>query len=230
MRIPIIRAVFFLAIIISYFITAGVVKAAGETPIYGGVPVYGGGVMVPRAGEVLVDKTVQNPATGFFVDHLGLLDPKYRSKQIIIFHILVKNSGEQTLGSVTVKDILPQYVDFMSGPGTYNPNTRTLEFTVANLVGGTSQQFEVKGRISHPAMLPPENVICPTKGNPQPVNVVEAKADSQTDRDESQFCIEKEMIVPTVPPAGPQHWLVSFAGLGTLLIAGLYLRKKAYQK
>ena len=197
----------------------------------GCVPVYGGGVQCPRPGQILIDKTVRNPATGTFVDNLGPNDPKYRPQWIIRFNIMVRNPGEGTLDTITVIDTLPQYIDFMTGPtgSTYDSKTKTLAWTVTNLTGGNSQSFEVKGRIVHVALLPADrNLICPVPGNPQPVNIVEAKAnDGQTDRDEAQFCIEKEFVVPTVPKAGPEHWLLSIAGIATALTSGLYLRKKS---
>lgn len=235
MKKLIVKAVFFFAIIsISYFNTAAVVKAAGGEPVYGqpvyGQPVYGGGVIVPRGGQVLIDKTVQNPASGFMVDHLGPLDPKYRPKQFITFNIVVRNPGDQTLSRVEVKDIFPKkngqkLIDFMTGPGEYDSSNDTLNFTVNDLEAGGSRNFTIKGRIVHPSLLAQfENVICT-----EPGNIVEASADSQSDRDENRFCIEKEMIVPSVPPAGPQDWLISLAGLSTIFVGGLYLRKKAYQ-
>lgn len=218
------------------FLTVALLGASfiSSTSVFAGsgcVPVYGGGVQCPRPGQILIDKTVRNPATGTFVDNLGPNDPKYRPQWIVRFQIVVRNPGEQTLDTVTVTDTLPQYIDFMTGPvgSTYDSKTRTLTWTVTNLTGGNQQTFEIKGRIVHPALLPADrNLICPVPSNPQPVNIVEAKAnDGQTDRDESQFCIEKEFVVPQVPKAGPEHWLLSIAGIVTALTSGLYLRKKS---
>ncbi|MBI4991259.1 DUF11 domain-containing protein [Candidatus Gottesmanbacteria bacterium] len=211
------KAVFFLtALLFTSLTVTGKVLGNG-----GCVPVYGGGVQCPRVGQVLIDKTVRNPSTGIFVDNLGPSDPKYRPQWIITFRVTVKNSGDQTLDKVTVVDKLPQYIDFMSGPGTYDSKGRTLTWDVNSLAGGASQVFEIKGKVVHPAVLPAEkSVVCP-------VNVADAKSNSQTDHDESQFCIQKELVVPQVPTAGPEHWLLSIAGLSTAGIIGLYLRKKA---
>lgn len=195
----------------------------GGAPIYGGQPVYGGGVISPRSGEVLVDKMVKNPATGIFVDHLGPTDPKYKPREIITFQIKVNNAGEETLNEVNVTDSLADYVDFMTGPGSFDADSGKLTFKVENLTGGDSRTYEIRGRISHQAVIPEEkNVICP-------VNVVEAETEGKSDRDESQFCIEKEMEVPVVPKAGPEHWVLSLIGIASALITGNYLKKKAYQ-
>lgn len=193
----------------------------------GCVPVYGGGEVCPSPAEVLVDKKVRNPATGLFVDNLGLSDPKYRPLQIVTFQIKVENSGETDLEKVTVKDTIPNFIDYMSvspaNNASYDSSLRVLTFTVDNLGGGSKQIFTLKARVAHQAMfLQEKNIVCP-------INVVDAKSDSQNDRDESQFCIEKEMVVPEVPKAGPEHWILSFAGLSTILLTGIYFKKRALQ-
>jgi len=188
----------------------------------GCVPVYGGGVQCPRAAEVLLDKKVRNPATGIFVDNLGLSDPKYRPTGIVTFRLYIKNTGDETIDRVTVTDKIPQFIDYMSGPGNFDNSSRTLTFTVDNLYGGTTRTFDIKGRIVHEAVLPAEkSVVCP-------VNIADADTSSQKDHDESQFCIEKPPVVPSVPKAGPEHWILSLGGLTTALSVGLYFRKKAF--
>lgn len=216
-----IRTVFFLiAFSVINLTNASYALADGAYGQAGCVPVYGGGVQCPRVGQVLIDKTVRNPSTGLFVDNLGPSDPKYHPQWTVTFRLVIKNSGDQTLDRVTVTDKLPDFVDFMSGPGNYDSNSKTLTFDVFNLTGGSAQTFEIKARVVHAAVLPADkNVVCV-------LNNVEAQTSSQKDADTSQFCIEKEMIVPSVPSAGPEHWILSFAGLSTALTIGLYLRKR----
>ncbi|PIP32851.1 hypothetical protein COY59_00435 [Candidatus Gottesmanbacteria bacterium CG_4_10_14_0_8_um_filter_37_24] len=214
---------FFIAVITyTFLISVQSAQASG-----GCVPVYGGGVSCPKQGEVLVDKKVRNPATGFYVDNLGPSDPKYRPQQIVSFQISVKNPGETAIDKITVTDTLPKFLDYMSGPGTYDGANGKLNWEVSNLAGGDTQVFEVKGRISHQAKLPVDrNVICPTNELAQPINIVDVSASNgQTDRDEARYCIEKEVIVPKVPEAGPENWLISITGLITSLGIGLKLRK-----
>lgn len=225
-------AVFFLAFIYTsvyspYVYASGTIlsptptqiPSGGSTTTYGGVPVYGGGVLVP--GQVLINKTVMNPATGFFVDNLGPDDPRYSPEQVVTFRLAVKNSGEQMLSNVSVTDQLPQFIDYMSGPGTYDSNSRTVKFSSLNLAGGESRTYEIKARVVHQALLPAEkNTICP-------VNVVDAVSDTQKDHDEAQFCIQKQVSVPTVPKSGPEHWMISLIGLGVFGIIGKKIRKMA---
>lgn len=186
------------------------------------VPVYGGGVSCPRIGQVLINKTVRNPSTGVFVDNLGPSDPRYHPGNLVTFHLKVSNNGDQMLDKVTVTDKLPDFVDFTSGPGNYDNHSKTLTFDVLNLAGGTSQTFEIVARVVHVAVLPADkSIVCE-------VNTVDAVSSSQTDHDESQFCIEKQMVVPSAPSAGPKEWMLTFAGLGTALTIGLYFRKKSH--
>ena len=133
--------------------------------------------------------------------------------------------GDQTLDKVSVKDYIPAFVDYssISGPASdvsFDLNSRTLSFNANGVSAGQTQVFYIKARIVHQAALPVEKkLVCP-------VNVVTAETSGQNpDRDESQFCIEKKAEIPAVPKAGPEHWIL--AALGTSLISGLMLRKKA---
>jgi len=200
--------------------TKGGEEITGQTPIYGGEPVYGGGVVSPKEGDFLVDKTVKNPATGDFVDHLGPTDPKYRPLDIVVFQIKVNNPNTEDISAIEAVDTLPDFVDFMTGPGSFDQDSRKLTFNVEDLKAGETREFEIKARVSHQSAFPEEkSVFCP-------VNIIEATLGEQTDRDESQFCIEKEMPAPQVPEAGAEQIILAL--LGTALSAGLILRKKSF--
>src|SRR3989344_1052804 len=91
-------------------------------------PIYGGGETCVQVGNVFVNKTVQNPQSNSFVDNLGVNDPKYSPSSNVTFHITVTNNGGNTISKITVKDILPQFVNFVSGPGSFDSNSKTLTF------------------------------------------------------------------------------------------------------
>lgn len=218
---PLMRKLFKSVLYLVVLMLIGIINTSLVSADSGCVPVYGGGVQCPRVGQVLIDKTVKNPSTGIFVDNLTPGDPKYRPERLVTFKLVIKNTGDQTIDKITVTDKLPDYVDFTSGPGSYNKDNKTVTFEITNLTSGSSQLYYITARVVHASVLPGDkNVVCP-------VNTAEAVTSSQKDSDSSQFCIEKEMIVPNVPNAGPEHWILSFTGLGTILTAGLYLRKKA---
>ena len=60
---------------------------------------------------------------------------------------VVTNTGNATLYNITVQDIFPQYVDFNSGSGNYDANTKTLTFTIGTLGSGQSQTFNLFANI-----------------------------------------------------------------------------------
>ena len=196
----------------------GNTQVYGSAPVYGGEPVYGGGVITPREGEIVVDKMVKNPSTGIYVDNLGPTDPKYRPLDIVYFQIKVSNPTNVDLPKVDVVDTLPDYVDYMSGAESYDQDNRQLRFSINDLKAEETQIVEIKARVSHQSSIPEDkSVVCP-------VNVVEAELGDKTDRDESQFCIEKEVEVPEVPAAGAEMIILPL--LAGALTTGLYLRKR----
>lgn len=201
------------------------VFASGETTY--GQSVYGGGVVEPREGNFLIDKSVKNPASDAFVDHLGADDPRYQPGQIITFRIKINNPGDETLEKLTVTDTFPvldgqRVIDYMSGPGEYNEKTNSSSFEVSGLGAGQSKEFEIKGKIVHASVLPgDQTILCP-----EPGNMATAKTADREDNDESRFCIERESKVTVVPEAGPAQWMLMFSGLGSALASGIYLRRR----
>src|SRR3989304_8577444 len=67
--------------------------------VYGGYgapcqPVYGGGEVCISKGNILVNKTVQNPQTGAFVDNLSLSnDPRFGAEKSVTFQLTITNTG-----------------------------------------------------------------------------------------------------------------------------------------
>ena len=192
----------------------------------GCVPVYGGGVSCPRPAEVLLNKTVRNPATGVYVDNILPIDnTNYRPGAIIPFHLKVQNSGDETLSLVTVTDSIPSFTDFSSidaavENSSYDSNSRKLTFTVSNLAGNSSRTFTLNLRVVSETAAN-KTLVCP-------INIVDTiSSNNGTDHDESQFCIQRVIEVPQIPKAGPENWIISIVGLSASLIAGLKFRKKS---
>lgn len=198
-------------------------------------PIYGGGQSCIATTNLVIDKTVLNPQTNLLVDNLGINDPKYEPGFITTFQIKVTNTGNSPFSSVEVKDIFPQFASFSSGPGTFDDNTKTLTFSVANLASNETRAFTILGRIADANSLPTSTVCV--------VNQALAKTNTnEVAQDNSQLCIEKK-AAPTTPPTatkggfpvlspapitttpatGPEA-LALFALIPTLG-AGLFLRK-----
>jgi uncharacterized repeat protein (TIGR01451 family) len=170
--------------------------------------------------DLTVNKLVQHPTTsGVFVENLTSNDPSYSAGSEILFKMTIKNSSGETFHPVTVRDVLPEHLTFVSGPGTYDTSSRTLTFTMDNLVAGESRTVEILTRVvnvaTDAALLCESNFV-----------KVTAPARPNGDEDTSQFCVQTQVLgVTTLPVAGYNDLLVilPFAAAG---LGGIALLKK----
>ena len=197
-------------------------------------PIYGGGQTCVQVGNVFINKTVLKPGSSDFVDNLGINDPKYSPASNVTFHITVTNNGGDTVSKVTVKDVLPQFVSFVSGPGSFDSNTKVLTFDVGNLAAGESRTFTIAAKVADADKLPSnQGITCV-------VNQAMSTADNnQQSSDNSQFCIGKPVLgeptkgglkvfpsqpITKTPATGPE--MLGLLGLIPSAITGFFLRKK----
>ena len=225
-----------LTLTVATFLTFSGSAFAAESG-YGGYgtpcePIYGGGEVCVSKGQILINKTVKNPATGAFVDNLSLSsDPKYSANGIVEFQLTLTNTGKDTLKEVTVVDTFPSYIDYQTGSGTYDSNNKTLTFKITELQAGESRIYIITGKVVDIAKLPVDQAVTCV------INQVKATSSENESSDLSQFCIEKVitttkgglvvMTAPTMtqtPSTGPGLALLGLipAGLG-----GLILRRKS---
>lgn len=199
-------------------------------------PIYGGGEQCP-ATNIAVNKTVQNPQTNAFVDNLGVNDPKFSAEQIVNFQIVVTNTGGALIPRVVVKDVIPQFVNFVSGPGSFDSATKTLTFEVTSLNVGESRTFSIVAKTVAENELPQDvGIACPT-------NIVTVTTnENKSAQDTAQFCIERKVLgaqpptqavkvfppskVTIVPVTGPEVLYV-FAFVPTALL-GFAIQRRAF--
>jgi len=183
--------------------------------------------------SIIVDKMVMtgNQTKGgqeVYVDNLSPSDPRFAPGAQVIFQVKVKNTSDVSLYNIQVKDILPEWVDAVEGPGDYDGSTRTISWTYPELKSGEGKLEKITVQIKPQDQLPADQgLMCMN-------NKATAKADNAYDEDTSQFCLEKQVTmttkggqpIKTTPDAGAP--LLAFGALNMLgLGAGLYLRKKA---
>ena len=170
---------------------------------------YGGGEICVKTGNIQVDKEVLNPADGKFADNLSIASEKFTPSQEITFKIKVKNVGDAEFAKVEVTDSLPSTLELLSGETSYE---------IKNLKVGEVSEKTLKAKVVSEDKLPKDkSVICD-------LNAAEAKADSEKDRDTSQFCIEKRVLgVTTLPQAGPEGVTLGLLVSGTLALTGASL-------
>lgn len=196
-------------------------------------PVYGGGQNCITVGKVLVNKTVQNPQTGQFVDNLGPNDPKFSPNQNVIFNVSITNTGSTTIPQVTVKDVFPGFVTFVSGPGNFDNSTRILTFSESNVNPNETRTETLQVKVVDVSQLPASDMVTCV------VNQASITAsDTSMSQDNSGFCIQKQQattkgglpVFPapkatTTPSTGPE--LFSLIGLLPAGLSGWFLRRKS---
>lgn len=157
---------------------------------------YGGGETCYE-GELRVDKMVKRPDNGDYTDNLYSNNPNYSPDQEIWFRVTVKNTGNDNLTNIDVKDKFPDYVLFDSGNGSWNNNDKILTWTIDNLSPNESKTYEIKGRIVGENSLPNDSgTYCVT-------NYSEAKKDNKSASDTAYFCISKKVLgMTTMPKTG----------------------------
>lgn len=198
-------------------------------------PIYGGGQTCITTGNVIINKKVLNPANNAFVDSLGINDPKYAPGFIANFKLEITNSKDTNIARVEVKDIFPQYIEFATGPGTFDSQTKTLTFIVDNLAPNETRTFGIVGRVVAVNQLPVnQEIVCVVN---QAIATTNEGAISQ---DNSQFCIEKKATIPapaakkgfpvfspgniiTTPSTGPES--LALLALIPIGITGWILRR-----
>lgn len=185
-----------------FFVSAsGTEKVLGTTTsctngIYGtgvyGLP-YGqyGSDCTVTSKKLVVDKQVKDPKTGDFIDNIYTNDNKFNPEQTVTFRIKVTNSGNASLSNVMVKDIFPEKISYVSGNGSYNKDTRTLETKIDSLAANETKTIEITAKAAKENELPQEQgILCVT-------NQAIATAESVEVTDSAQVCVQKKVLGTT---------------------------------
>ncbi len=199
--------------------------------------IYGGGQACTFSSFSL-HKFVQLPGQSNFVNKLYSDNP-FALSQTVNFQIVVTNTGTQDLSSVTIVDTFPQFVSFVSGPGSFNSDTKILTFVANNLNIGQSQTFNLSGKIASSGI---------PQGTPCVMNQATGTDNNgDTNAASSWFCIQNVVnptptptatptpapapaVLPvtqvkTTPPTGPEMLPLLVLIPGAL--GGVFLRKKS---
>ena len=190
------------------------------------VAMYGGGYSsTTSCAKITIDKKVLKPGTKEYVDSISGNDPKYQAGQEVTFEIVVKNVGSNKLEKIVVTDTLPQYVTFVSGPGSYDKDTNKLSFVIASLDSGASETIYITTKVVDTVVFPEKGFTCVT-------NYVHASVKDVANADDSaQFCIESSVKVEKpvlgvkkTPSTGPADAALPL--LAGIAGAGVYLTRK----
>lgn len=200
------------------FLVASVLSLA--TPVFADTcTTQYGGTQTCVPSDLTINKQVKNPSTNVFVENLTTTDPTFTAGKEVLYKLIVKNASGETFDPVTVKDTLPPYLTFVSGPGTYNKDTRVLEFKLEKMIAGETRTVEILARVVDASQFPAgKSLFCVT-------NVAEVKALNRFDSDSAQACLQNGETVTTLPVAGFNDLMIllPFAGVGA---GGLALLKR----
>lgn len=200
-------------------------------------PIYADGSM----GNVTISKTVLNPQTKTYVKNLGIGDAIYHPGDTVIFHITLTNTGSQNVQQLVVKDIFPQYLNFVSGVGSYDQKNKILSFIIYNLKPNTTQSYAVSTQVVPASQFPTnQQQLCLMN------KATVLFGQNQLTQDLSQFCIQSLNLTtqssqpatssnqPVYPPTktktSPSTGPSSFIILSLLFLAsvGFILIKKTH--
>lgn len=172
-----------------------------------------------------------------YVDNITSSDTerRYSPTERIIFKLTVKNTSDQNVSNVVIRDKVPvDAVSNISGDGSFDTNTQVVTINVGDLSAQEEKSFYITGTIVGADRLPSDqDVVCA-------VNQSEVIVSGTTvDEDNATFCIEKgrgtvtkggkpvhpSPDVTSTPPTGPAALaLIPIAGSA---IAGFILRRKS---
>lgn len=171
--------------------------------------------------QISINKLVKNPQTGLFVENLNFNDPRFLPEQEASFRLEVRNSGQTELANIQIKDKLPDFVEFVSGPGIFDPSSQMLNFTIDKLRGGESKAYELKVRVKKADSLPANTATCIT-------NFAEGRVNELVSQDTAVFCIETRVLGVTreLPVTGVSNSIPLFLSSIFLLATSFFILRK----
>lgn len=178
-----------------------------------------GGETTCKPSDLTINKQVRNENTGNFVENLSASDPTFSPGSDVLYRLIIKNTSGETFDPVHVKDVLPGYLTFVSGPGTYDSSTRTLTFDLKELYAGETRTVEIMARVADVGNFDGKSFVCVT-------NYAEVSALNRFDNDTTQICLQNNVLgATTLPVAGFNDYLLllPFVGVG---VTGFALLKK----
>lgn len=162
---------------------------------------YGAYVNCPSNG-IDINKKVRYPNNpNLFVENLTDQDASYSPGDEVEYDIAVTNTSNDNFATVTIIDVFPGVVTFVSGPGRYEANANKLTYELSNLNAGQTVHNRVLVKLADASKFP-DDLKCDI------VNTATATGPGgQSDQDQSSLCVRtKVMGTTTLPVAGFNDW------------------------
>lgn len=207
------KILLFVALLVIGYCVLGIPRAYAD----GCTNQYGGSVECPST-NIVINKKVRYPTnTNLFVENLTSNDPAYSPKDEVEYDVAVTNTSNVNFATVTVIDIFPQYVTFLSGPGRYEAAANKLTYEISDLKAGTTVHNRMLVKVKDASAIGAD-IRCDI------VNTVTATGPGgQSDQDTSALCVQTKVLgATTLPVAGFEDNMImttfaTIGGMGVLL-------------
>lgn len=183
---------------------------------------YGSPVDCPP-NHIDINKKVRYPTNpNLFVENLTDKDASYSPGDEVEYDLAVTNTSNENFPIVTVIDVFPGVVTFVSGPGRYEANANKLTFELSDLKAGQTVHSRVLVKLADASKFP-NDIKCDI------VNTATATGPGgQSDQDQSSLCVRTSVSgVKTLPVAGFDDWAYMIPFLTLALIGFGILGKGA---
>jgi uncharacterized repeat protein (TIGR01451 family) len=198
------------------FWSSGVLFPSAFADQYGSTP----------SNSISVDKFVGKPDGNniSYVDNLSVSDYKFSPNSDIYFQIKVKNTSNEKLYNIVVKDFLPEFIDPIEGPGNLDFNNHLITVNAGDFNINEEKIYILKTRVFTTDKLPSDKgLFCET-------NNAEARNDKVSGSDQAGFCFEKQVNAgtssnPITPTSGPTQNILIISLTSLMAYAGFKLRK-----
>ncbi len=160
-------------------------------------PVFGGGSSCVTNKKFTLDKKIKN-LSGAYVDSLGINDDKFGPGSEVVFRILVVNTTNNALKNLTLTDILPSQLSFVSSDngGKFDTQNRSVTVNIASMDKAEQKLITIKAKTPAADKLG-DAPLCLV--NQAFGAVGRDKAD-----DNSKFCVSKQGSQGPVQPTPTQ--------------------------
>ncbi len=183
---------------------------------------YGNPTECPK-DRIEINKKVRYPTnSSLFVENLTDRDASYSPGDEVEYDLAVTNTSNENYQTVTVIDVFPGVVTFVSGPGRYETNANKLTFELSDLKAGQTVHSRVLVKLSDASKFP-DDLKCDI------VNTATATGPGgMSDQDTASLCVRTKVAgVTTLPVAGYEDWAYVIPFLTLALIGFGILGKGA---
>lgn len=180
---------------------------------------YGSTVDCPP-NHIVINKKVRHATNAnVFVENITRNDPAYTPNSEVEYDIAVTNTSNVNFATVTVIDVFPSQVVFVSGPGRYEANANKLTFELSDLKAGQTVHTRVLVKVKDVSVFP-NDLTC------EVVNTATATGPGgQSDEDTSSLCVSTKVV--TMPVAGFEDYAYLLPFITLAIIGFGFLTKGA---